>query len=78
MEEKRKKSVAKKNELEILAKKMALMRKICHRLEFVSFSNTKGSDWYRKKKIISGKDIKTQRRVNQKIKLMEFRSMGTM
>ena len=50
MEEKRKKSVAKKNELEILAKKMALMRKICHRLEFVSFSNTKGSDWYRKKK----------------------------
>ena len=29
---------------------MALMRKICHRLEFVSFSNTKGSDWYRRKK----------------------------
>ena len=33
----------------MLAKKMVSMRKGYHRLEFVSFSNTKGSDWYRRK-----------------------------
>ena len=49
MEEKRKKSIAKNNELEILAKKMVSMRKRCHRLEFVSFSKTKGSGWYSQK-----------------------------
>ena len=49
MEEKRKKSVANQNELVILAKKSVSIRKRCHRLEFVSFSNTKGSDWYRRK-----------------------------
>ena len=49
MEEKRKQSVVKKYELEMLAKKLASMRKICYRLEFVSFSNTKGSNWYKRK-----------------------------
>ena len=49
MEEKKKKSVAKKNELEMLAKTLVSTRERFHRLEFVSFSNTKGSDWYRRK-----------------------------
>ena len=58
MEEKRKKSFAKKNEFEMLAKKMVSMRKICHCLEFVSFSNTKGYDWYRQKTKSSRKEHK--------------------
>ena len=70
MEEKRKKLVAKKNELQMLAKRLASMRNRYDHLEFVSFSNSKGTNWYRKKKIVLGKDIKTQRRVRQKIKLM--------
>ena len=49
MKEKRKKLVAKKNELYILAKRLASMRKRCDHLEFFSFSNSKRSDWYRKK-----------------------------
>ena len=49
MEEKKKNLVAKKNELEILAKILVSMRKRCHRLEFVSISNTKGSEWYKRK-----------------------------
>ena len=62
MEEKRKKEkrknfAAKKNELEILAKKLVSMRK-----------RSKGSDWYRGGKIVSGEDMETQRRVCQKIK----------
>ena len=50
MEEKRKKLVAKKNELQMLAKGLASMRKRYDHLEFVSFSNSKGTNWYRKKK----------------------------
>ena len=62
MEEKRKKEkrknfAAKKNELEMLAKKLVSMRK-----------RSKGSDWYRGKKIVSGEDMETRRRVCQKIK----------
>ena len=62
MEEKRKKEkrknfAAKKNELEILAKKLVSMRK-----------RSKRSDWYRGEKIVSGEDMETQRRVCQKIK----------
>ena len=49
MKEKRKQSVVKKYELEILAKTLASMQKICYRLEFFSFSNTKGSNWYKRK-----------------------------
>ena len=33
----------------MLAKQVASMRKRCRPLEFVSFSNSKGSDWYRRK-----------------------------
>ena len=33
----------------MLAKRLTPMRKRCHHLEFVSFSNSKGSDWYRRK-----------------------------
>mgnify|MGYP005725670673 FL=1 len=61
MEEKRKKEkrknfAAKKNELKILEKKL------------VSQKRSNGSDWYRGKKIVSGEDMETRRRVCQKIK----------
>ena len=49
MEEKRKKLFAKKNKLQMLTKRLASMWKRYDHLEFISDSNSKGSDWYRNK-----------------------------
>ena len=76
MEEKRKKLVAKKNELQMLAKRLSSMRKRCDHLEFVSFSNSKGYNWYRKKTRRFRKGHKDTKRVYQKIKLMGIQISG--
>ena len=71
MEEKKKKSIAKNNEFQMLAKRFVSMRKKCHRLECVSFlvivRDLTGMEG---KQIVLGKDIATQIRVCQKIKYM--------